>query len=182
MGAPGSGKTYLAEYFKKRGVNAYDADKVNGLGKWVDKKGKPAKYVHSEVDEKWLSKHDWIWSSGRLRSLIKSNKELFLFGTASNIYKFVDLFDSTYYLKASRRLISNRLQDTKRVNWHGKSKVQREGILSRMKQSHQRALKAGIEFVEASLPPKQIFDIILSKTKRQALIICDGEQPSPSAR
>ncbi len=160
IGMPGSGKTYLAGYFKRRGMNAYDADKVKGLGRWVDKKGRPAKYAHSEVDEKWISEHNWIWSGRRLRSLLTGNRELFLFGGASNIYKFIGLFDKAYYLKAGRRLVSNRLQHKSRANSFGKSKGQRKAILNGMSRSYQRALKAEIEFVDASLPPKQVFDII----------------------
>ncbi len=163
VGMPGSGKTHLAAYFKKRGKNAYDADEIKGLGKWIDKNGRRVRYNHSKADQKWIQEHKWIWSGRKLRSVLRHNKNVFLFGTSSNVYGFVHLFDKAYYLKASPALISSRLQHIKRTNSFGKTDAQRESILERMNRSYEKARRAGFTFIDASMTPRQILKRITER-------------------
>jgi dephospho-CoA kinase len=40
IGPSGSGKTFISKTLREKGVNAYDADMIEGFFAWVDKAGK----------------------------------------------------------------------------------------------------------------------------------------------
>lgn len=159
-GLPGVGKTHLAKYFRAHGANAYDADDVKRLGRWVDSRGRYVTYVESKVNADWLSKNQYIWSRKVMRGLLGRSPRIYLFGSASNMYGLLGLFDRAYYLKADSGLIGRRLQSKDRANRFGTSREQRKLIQSWVEYSDTRAQEEGLSFVDASLAAKRIFEII----------------------
>ncbi len=156
-GLPATGKSYLAKFFKKTGKNAYDADDV--IGRWVDRKtGKPREPTKREWEQ--LSGIEWEWDSRKLKSILKQNKEAYLFGSANNIHELAPLFDKIYYLHADKELILKRIRNKNREHDFGRPAKQKKLILSWIKPVEERSKKAGFEFIDASLTPRQIFDII----------------------
>lgn len=159
-GLSATGKTTLSKFFREKGKNAYDVDKV--LARWIDKKtGKPK----APTDEEWkrLSGIEWEWDRRKLKRLLKQNKEAYLFGSANNTYGLANLFDKVYYLHASKKLILQRLKSEKRDNDFGRHGTQRKLIMSWVKPVAERAKEAGFEFIDASLSPQRIFNIICKK-------------------
>ena len=163
-GLPATGKSYLAKFFKKMGKNAYDADDV--IGRWVDKKtGKPREPTKREWEQ--LSGIEWEWDSKKLKSILKQNKEAYLFGSANNIHELAHLFDKTYYLRADKELILKRIRNKDREHDFGRPVKQRKLILSWIKPVEERAKKAGFKFIDASLTPEEIFNIIAKKSPKR---------------
>lgn len=115
------------------------------------------------ADGKWLSKHKWKWNKKRLVEMLEQNREMYLFGMSDNMYDLLVLFDKAYYLKVDRKLLTDRLKYREKEDEFGKTEEQREMIFGWIDYCEEQAKEEGLEFVDASLTPKQIFDIIASK-------------------
>ncbi len=159
-GISGSGKTYLARYFRRRSLNAYDGDAVHGLAKWVNGKGRAVSYP-KDASQEWLSRNYWVWSERRLRALLNCRRDVFVFGIPHNLYDIVTLFNEAYYLKASRALIHKRLASRGRDNDFGKAPHQMRMILAWKNYADRQARMAGLRFIDASLPPSRIMRALL---------------------
>lgn len=162
-GPPGTGKSHLARYFRKRGKNALDGDEIPGLARWVDRSGRVKEVP---TDEEWSElKVKWIWDRQKLEELVAKGDELYLFGSADNVGDFLDLFDKAFYLRASRELLEKRLESRK-GNDFGKTSTQKRAILSRLDSGLYDAKKSGFEIVDAALPPKAKFERIAARRRR----------------
>jgi hypothetical protein len=166
-GPSGSGKTTLAEFFKQQGKNAIDVD-LSGVGTWIDSEKNqvtaPAdlgKGINEWAEDRKL---EWVWNGDKLKALLAKDEELFLFGGSGNMFDFIGLFDGLYYLKADKELVLSRLEmrlkSGKSYHEFGKTQAQRDLILSGLEWGEEKARKAGFQFIDATLTPKQIFDII----------------------
>src|SRR2546425_12096665 len=97
MGPSGSGKSYVSSALRKRGVNAPDADTVEGLGAWVDMAGDIAPYP-LDASRSFLKNHAFLWNRLVLVEFLGRQKEVYLFGMSSNAFDMLDLFDEGFYL------------------------------------------------------------------------------------
>jgi hypothetical protein len=158
-GLSGSGKTYLSGYFRQNGINAHDSEEFNHLSSWIDRNGLTVAMPKDPTGQ-WLSEHSKLWDREKIKGLLRKNAQFYLFGYVTNVYSFIDLFNSAYYLRADSYLISQRLMREDRANTFGRLDSQRELILSMITSSEEKARNAGFKFIDASLTPKQIFDII----------------------
>jgi ubiquinone/menaquinone biosynthesis C-methylase UbiE len=189
-GGAGSGKTFLAKYFKRMGVKAYDADSVKGLARWVDRRGRPT--VFDKSDKEWWVNNWWEWDKKRIKHLLGKGEEVFLFGNANNNQDIIKLFDRAYYLKAGKELVSKRLRSWSRENpkGFGKSNEERDMILSWIPKDTRKATAQGFTLLDASLPPRGIFDAItgswpsawkydlLEKRFREHMLKAVGKKPT----
>jgi hypothetical protein len=158
VGPAGSGKTHLAEYFKKRGKIAFDCDHVPDLSHWEDLEGNLKELTEKEWRE--CSGVRWMWNLEKLEELLATNAEIYLFGAAENTFEFSRLFDGLYYLLADRELIVKRLQSGARKNRFGKFPKQRDLVLNTLNGFTADARRHGFKFIDASLPASKIFKII----------------------
>src|SRR5580704_8031492 len=98
-GISGAGKTYCAERLQARGIEAFDADAIAGLGGWYNFSGQK---VPTPPDNKlvsdFLHKHDYLWDKDFLAEFLKAHEEVLLFGYAGNIFETTQLFDALYFL------------------------------------------------------------------------------------
>jgi hypothetical protein len=158
VGPSGTGKSRLARYFQEKGRNAFDADEVPGLAGWTDLAGSPKEISKEE----WRTQEGvrWTWNAERMTELLRESEEIYLFGSSSNLYDFLDLFDRRYYLRASEALISERLQSPGRDNDFGREEPQRSLVLGSLPAEEDRARRVGFEFIDASLSPQAIFERI----------------------
>jgi hypothetical protein len=154
-GPAGSGKSYLARYFRDQGRDAFDADEVPDLARLVDVDGKPRKFSEGE----WLAYEGlrWVWDAEVLNGLLAGREEVYLFGSCSNLYDFVDLFDRKYFLDASRELIEARLLAPTRDHDFGRGEAQRRFVFAELPLEVSRARAAGFNFVDASKSGSEIF-------------------------
>ena len=159
IGNSGAGKSYLANYFKKRGLPAIDMD-AHTVSGWFDEVKKTWVRDYDPKTWNYESKMAWNWKSRILKKLLK-RKELYAFGSAANREEFFKYFDRIYYLNINKKLLIERLK--KRKHSFGKTNEQVKLIASWTKLMRNEAIKYKMEIIDGSLPPKIIFEIIKSK-------------------
>jgi dephospho-CoA kinase len=165
-GGPGTGKTTLARFFKEHGKNAYDGDLCNGM--WLDQTGKVVKPNYKKLGKEinvWAEKRglDWVCDKKKFNKMLRMNKEMYLFGGPTPRDPRL-IFDKVYWLNANRELIIKRLKkrvrDKNSYHKQGSTKSQRDAILKKLELNNAKSKKEGYDIIDASLAPKQIFDII----------------------
>ncbi|OGE29724.1 hypothetical protein A2772_03075 [Candidatus Daviesbacteria bacterium RIFCSPHIGHO2_01_FULL_38_8b] len=72
----------------------------------------------------------------------------------------LDLFDKTYFLKVNPEIQKERLTHESRENPMGKTDYQRGNAVRWRKELEQKAKTLGIEFIDATLTPEEIFKLI----------------------
>lgn len=159
FGPSGSGKTYLSSEFKKLGVNAVDADKIDDLSSWYDGAGDKVPYK-ADADEDFLNNHSFLWDKKFLENYLSKNPNVYLFGVSGNIFEMLNLFDKVYFLKVEPDLQKERLLHESRENPMGSTEYQRENAVNWGQQLEQQAKSLGIIFINATLKPKEILDLI----------------------
>ena len=161
LGPGGSGKTYATRQLRALGVNAFDGDAVFGLIHFVDKAGNTVPYP-LDADAGWFAQHNFVWREPVLRQLLHDNESLYLFGIADNAFDLMYLFDKTYYLKADRIVLRQRLLSVDRDNPMGQTAEQREVAIHVAAELDQKIAVLGIETIDATLSPEEIYRIISS--------------------
>lgn len=161
IGASGSGKTYVSSKLKELGVNAVDADLIDGLSGWYDGRGNEVKYPN-DADQKFLDNHSFLWDKEFLKKYLDKNPDIYLFGSSGNMFEMLDLFDRVYFLKAGPLLLKERLTHESRKNPMGITEYQRENAIRWGLEIEKKAKDLGIRFVDATLSPKKISELIRS--------------------
>ena len=159
IGPGGAGKTFVATRLRALGVDAYDADAVYGLIRFVDDHGQVVPFP-PDADEPWFSVHHFVWDVAVLQQLLADNSMLYLFGTAENAWSLRHLFDRTYYLKADLELIRRRLVSSERDNPMGATAEQRALLLKDLETHDRQAEALGLPMIDAALSPEEIFQVI----------------------
>lgn len=159
IGPSGSGKTYTSAILRNIGVNAPDADLVEGLSDWFDGNGNIVKYP-IDADKEFLDNHEFLWRKDFLRDFIDNNKEIYLFGMSGNVFDVIDLFDKVYFLKTSQDELAVRLRHDSRENPMGRTDYQLQNALRWAKEIEDKASELGIEMIDASQSPQEIWSKI----------------------
>lgn len=159
FGPSGSGKTHLSSELRKLSINAVDADSIEDLSSWYDGTGKKVDY-QEDAGEEFLSNHSFLWDRNFLEDYLRKNPKIYLFGASGNIFEMLDLFDKTYFLKVDPDLQKERLIHQSRENPMGKTDYQRENAVRWGQQLEQKAKYLGIEFIDATLSPQEILEIL----------------------
>lgn len=167
-GPGGSGKTTLAHYFQSMGGTAFDAD-LAGIGYWSND-GRNNRCVPTLQDlvriNAWAEENglSWYWDPAKLKELLRRADTVYLMGSAKNAYDLSFMFDEIYFLNADENLILMRLRKrndgSETYHDNGRTDVQREMIVRKMKRRKELALENGFKFVDASLSPEKIFKVI----------------------
>ena len=156
LGPSGSGKTYISSKLRKQGINAVDTDKINGLSSYYDGAGNKVAYKEN-ADEEFLNNHSFLWDRKFMEDYLSKNPDIYLFGVSGNIFDMLDLFDKVYFLKVDPEIQKERLIHQSRENPMGQTDYQRENAVRWGQQLEQKAKTLGIEFIDATLSPEEIF-------------------------
>lgn len=159
VGPSGSGKTYISAALRQKGVNALDADFIEGLSGWFDSNGKRVTYP-SDADKDFLDNHQFLWDRKFLKKFLQDQEEIYLFGMSGNVFDMVDLFDKVYFLKTSPEILAERLRHKNRENPMGKTDYQLQNAINWAKKIGETASKLGIQMIDANQSPEQIFSEI----------------------
>jgi dephospho-CoA kinase len=158
-GRAGSGKSAVNSELKNRGLRSYDTDTFPGLARWEDiKTGQqvrvdPSKYVD-------YTKIDWNWQDGVLRSLLASEDDLFLCGSASNELDYHPLFDKVFVLTLDADTQLARLKS--RPDDYGKDPAQQAEIIKEQAEFVEDALRLGAIAVDGTRSINAVVDEILT--------------------
>ena len=158
-GRSGTGKSKVCSELQRRGLPAFDGDKVPGLAAWVD----AATGKHVQVDySKPINRHTtlWKWDSGILHALLASNNDIFLCGSADNDLDFVGLFDKVFVLTLPPNVQRQRILD-RTDHDYGKQPGMIAQILEEQQQFVKHALRIGVPTLSAKPKPAVIIDKIL---------------------
>lgn len=157
IGPSGSGKTYISATLRKQGVNALDADLIDGLSGWFGAGGKQATYPEN-TDKEFLDNHEFLWDRNFLsKFLTEQENDIYLFGMSGNVFDMVDLFNKVYFLKTSPEVLAQRLRHESRKNPMGRTDYQLQNALSWAKDIKKRAKNLGIEMIDANQTPEQVY-------------------------
>jgi hypothetical protein len=157
LGPSGSGKTYVSQALKKRGINAYDDGDIKGLSAWYDKQGNkvPAPKTAQEALD---NQYSFLWSKRFLKRFLGTHPEVYIFGGAGNIFNVIYLFDRIFFLKVDPYVQKERIlhstRETPLMDFNN------NGIVVWGDWIEQEAKKRNIPFIDATLSPDQIFEII----------------------
>ena len=160
-GRAGSGKSSINAGLHDRGFRALDTDKVPGLARWEDTKTREPVYVDPSkfVD---YSRVGWNWQEEVLRTLLASERELFLCGSASNQLDFHPLFDKVFVLTLDPDTQLERLKS--RPDEYGKDSAQQAEIVTEQAVFVEDAVRLGAIAIDNTRPVKMVVDEILSYT------------------
>lgn len=159
FGPSGSGKTYVSQKLKTLGVNAIDADTVEGLSSWFDGAGNKVTY-QIDADKTFLDNHSFLWDRKFLKNYLNKTQNVYLFGAAGNVFEMLDLFDKVYFLKIDPEIQKERLTHKSRENPMGNTDYQRENAAAWGRELELKAKDLNIPFIEALLSPMKIMSLI----------------------
>jgi dephospho-CoA kinase len=160
-GRAGSGKTEVNIELNRRGYASEDTDTIPDLARWVDlKTGEKVQVDSGSVIDDTVV--DWNWEETKLRTLLESNKELFLCGSAGNQLAFHDLFDEVFVLSLDPETQKARL--SQRHSLYGKDPVMQERIVKQQQEFVVDALNLGAIAIDSDKPIVEVVDSILEVT------------------
>ncbi|QQR78141.1 MAG: AAA family ATPase [Candidatus Moraniibacteriota bacterium] len=160
LGPSGSGKTYISAALREKGINALDGDLIENLSDWFDGTGNKVG-CPPDANKEFLDTHEFLWDREVLKDFLKQQDSVYLFGMSGNAFDMVDLFDKTYFLKATPEILANRLRHESRENPMGKTDYQLQNALDWAKEIEQEASSRGIATLDANKSPEEIFDEIV---------------------
>lgn len=159
IGSSGSGKTFLSKEFSKRGVSAFDADEIEGLGAWYNWKKEKVKFPHDAGPE-FMDNHEFLWDRKVLENFFSKHEDAYLFGTSGNVLEMKDLFDKVYYLKVPQDVLLERLDHSTRKNPWGKTDYQKQQTLAWEEEILKIAKDMDAIEIDGTLPTDEIIDLI----------------------
>jgi hypothetical protein len=163
FGASGSGKTFISHALNNLGINAFDADEIEGLSAWYDKKGNKIQFPENAA-EALQNHYSFLWSRKFLRDFLKQFTDIYLFGGSGNVTSMFDLFDKVYFLRIEPNLQIERLLHSSREN--PGMDTNENGVVIWGDWLEKQAINLGVPIIDASLSPGQIFHIISSQENK----------------
>jgi hypothetical protein len=157
FGPSGSGKTYISKAWKQRGINAYEDGDIKGLSSWYDKDGNKVA-VPTTASEALNNSYSFLWSKRVLKKFLDAHPDVCIFGGSGNIFSVIDLFDKIYFLKIEPGIQKQRILCSSRET--PLMDFDEQGMVIWGDWLETEARKRNILFIDATLSPCQIFDIV----------------------
>jgi shikimate kinase len=164
IGVAGTGKSYLVQEMRRRGLNAFDADE--GFATFIDANGTEVEY-DSDGGAEWWKSHHYVLKPEALEKLFNSDKTAFLFGDVggqpgkgNGLFDVARRFDRVCYLSAPVELIRERLLN-RADNPFGKNLDEVEGTVKHKVTTDEIARKRGFEIIDATLLTEEIIEILI---------------------
>jgi hypothetical protein len=156
FGPAGAGKTYISSALRKSGINAFDAEEIEGLSSWYDRDGKKVA-APTSAEEVFTKHYSFLWSRTFLTHFLAQYSDVYLFGGSGNVTAMFDLFEKVYFLQVEANLQKERLTHSSRKN------AMNEVLWGQWLETEAR--NRGVPFLDASLTPEQIFALINNQEK-----------------
>ena len=164
-GVAGSGKSTICKELKRKKYKAYDIENMKGLFKMVDEKTGKTFRKYDDDDFEKVKRAKWMCNAKKLKDLIKRKNKtpVFCCGIASNIDEILPFFDMTILLRASPRVLRERLSHRRRGNF-GRTKEVQEWMLSWKGWIEKEKKKKGAIVINANRRPKEVAKKIIKIT------------------
>lgn len=157
IGPSASGKSYVADALRAKGINAFDDEDIDGLSAWYNQhwqKVPPPK----TADEAFTNHYSFLWDKKLLADFIDRYDDVYVFGGSGNVTDVFDLFDKVYFLKIEPELQRERLRSPLRKT--PELDFGEDGLVVWGAWFEEEARKRGVPFVDADQTPEEIFDVI----------------------
>ncbi len=156
FGPSGVGKTYIVKALQQSGINAYDADVVEGLSAWYNQHGEKIP-TPTSAHEALTNHYSFLWDKQFLENFLAQFNDVYLFGGSGNTFKIFDLFDKVFFLKEDTQIQKERLLNSRKNSLmdFGAGEMITWGDWL-----EQESIKRNIPFIDGTLSPKEVFDII----------------------
>lgn len=157
FGSSGSGKSFVSQALRDEGINAWDADEVEGLASWYDAQGirvPPPSSAREAMDQNFR----FLWDKAFLARILNLHSNLYLFGGSGNLFDVVDLFDRVYYLTIDPVIQMERLR-ARAQSGSGLVTIDDMPVLWGQ-WLEKEAIKRNIPTIDGSWTPKIIWEII----------------------
>jgi hypothetical protein len=157
-GRGGSGKSAIREELVRRGLPAFDADRVPDLCHTIDR------VTRRETKVDWsgyvdYSKVAWDWDETVLRDFLTKHDQLYLCGSASNQLPFHKLFNKVFTLQLDSNTHRGRLRSRDSV--YGKHPDMEKDLVNEQQLFTRLAIAQGAIAIDASQPLTKLVDEIL---------------------
>jgi hypothetical protein len=164
-GCSGAGKSTIAAVLARRGLAALDADDDPLLARFTDAAGHVVDEPEAP-DLAWLARHGWAWDPGRLDELIAAAAPatLYVCGGADNELELAGRFTHVFLLEIDEPTMLERLDARRDYHDWGHVGDTREYLRRKLPQLQDRLRACGAIPVDATQPPGQVVDAILSRT------------------
>ncbi len=161
-GISGTGKTTIAHLLNAKGIHAISIDEVLGLCVWKNKiSGKLVDY-EAELNEFFITTHDWICDVDMLTRLLNETIEtIVVLGIAANQDSFLHLFDKTLLLQCRPETFIKRILERK-DNDFGKDETAQKLLLASYKKFETDLLGKGAISIDAEQPVEDVAQTIVS--------------------
>ena len=157
FGPSGAGKTYVSQALKKQGINAFDDGEIEDLSGWYTRQGVKVT-APTTAREAFDNHYSFLWSKRVLKAFIDKYPEVYVFGGSGNIFNMLDIFDKVFFLKVEPAVQKERIMNSSRAT--PLMDFDENGIVTWGDWLEQEAGKRNIPFLDATLSPDQIFEII----------------------
>src|SRR4051812_47526722 len=111
-----------------------------------------------QAQEALDNQYSFLWSKRFLKRFLDTHPEVYIFGGAGNIFNVIDLFDCIFFLKVDPYVQKERILHSTRET--PLMDFDNNGIVIWGDWIEQEAKKRNIPFIDATLSPNQIFEII----------------------
>jgi broad-specificity NMP kinase len=158
-GRAGSGKSTICLELTRRGLPAYDGDRIPGLASWISLETglhvaiNPAEFVD-------YKKVGWDWDENVLQTFIDNNKTCFVCGSASNQSLLYKKFDKVFVLTLKPETQRSRLI-TRTNSSYAKHPNQIKEILEEQQVLVEKSKLFGAILIDAEQTPSKVADEIL---------------------
>jgi len=164
-GVAGSGKSTLCDELNKLGYKTFGIEDIEGLFQMIDKKTGKALKAWDNDNLELVKDLGWVCNKKKLQRLMLKNSKgiVFYCGIASNLDDLLPLFDRVFLLKASQKLIRERLT-TRTNNDYGRTPEIQKWIFGWKKQWENRMIDKGAIVINAGLPLGEKAKIIIERS------------------
>lgn len=157
FGSAGTGKSFITQALRLEGINAWDADDIEGLSGWFDIEGNQVE-VPASAFEALENHYAFLWNKTFLSRLVDLHHHFYLFGGSGNVFEVLDLFDRVYCLTVDpetqrQRLLERAAPDPGRHRFDDSPVIWGQWF-------EKEARKRHIACIDGTLTPKQIWELI----------------------
>jgi dephospho-CoA kinase len=166
-GSSGAGKSTACANLRSSGFTAIDADWEGYCG-WTDRAtGDAVDDPPYPAPSGWLNRYGWTIDRAKVEALAAESRETiaFLCGLAENETDVRDLFDLVLCLVLDDRTLRERLA-TRTTNAFGQNPEELAAALQHNARSESAYRQRGAIIIDATLPPSEIVDLIVSRVAR----------------
>jgi broad-specificity NMP kinase len=161
-GAPGTGKSTVAEELEKHGIPYIDLDRTEDrLTHWRNKGTSEISHWHAGIGTEFFENNSYLCDVKKLVSVLDTFKNnVVVMGVVDNQFEFLDLFDKVFLLQCSEETFIKRITERKSHDF-GYEESERKWIVGWYKDFEKRMIEKGAILINTEEPLTIVVDSII---------------------